>query len=496
MPLDDARHRRHPPRVLRSLASTRLALLPLLAALPALAACSSSPTALSIDITTGQETNAITEAGVTSLTVKVTSPIDSTLQVSRTGSPTSTFDFGEIPESEYISVEVDGFNAQKQQVMVGYSLQGLLLSAVAGDISVFVQERLNWARPPGGLECSHVNGVATVRETSSFVLTNGTNATSTPGCDPTDIDVYDLFALTGDQSAPMLGLVPTTMVSLLASDNSSDPQVLAIDSTGGVFWDYDTLTENTGCPPGFTDWADVSGGAAILDTDDDSGTWYVVGATRTTGEPTDVVLEVGADCTTSEIQMNTARKGAAAAWVPNVGLVVAGGSANPNSVGVEVLLAGQNTFTASDAPADATTGAAILPYGTSGILLVGGVIDGMAQGLRQIDPTCDSTTSCMPTPHTAALPSSAPLPLLTQATAYTIATGHGLIIGTDSTGMNRTFTLDVSGDATKPFPAVEVPLREPRRGAVSLASPTGGIALLGGEHPDGTPALSVELFQP
>jgi hypothetical protein len=461
----------------------------LLAALPA---CSSSSTALSIDITTGQETTALTDLGVKDLTITLTSPVDATFNISRTAAPTGTFDFGQIPNTEYISVAVSATNAANEKVMTGASLDGLLLSAVSGDISVFLQERLAWARPPGGFQCSHLNGVATVRENASFVLTSGT-ATG-KNCDPTDIDVYDMFGLTGDQSAAMLGLVPTTMVSLLSSANSADPQVLAINATGGVFWDYDTLAQNTGCPPSaFSAWSSVSGGAAIADTDGSSGTWYVVGATRTTGDPTNVVLEVGADCTTSEIQLNTPRRGAAAAWVPNIGLVVAGGSPEPGSAGVEVLAPGQNGFTAAPFPPDATTGAAMIPYGTpSGVLLVGGMNEGVAQPPRQLNPTCDSTTSCNVTTHT----SVPQLPALTQTAAYTIATGQGLIIGTDPSGMTRTFKLDMSGNAMNPFPIVEAPLREPRRGAISIPSPTGGIALLGGEHADGTPATSIELFQP
>jgi hypothetical protein len=46
-------------------------------------------------------------------------------------------------------------------------------------------------------------------------------------------------------------------------------------------------------------------------------------------------------------------------------------------------------------------------------------------------------------------------------------------------------------------PAVtEMPLREPRRGATAVPAPNGTLALMGGVHLDGTPALSVEMFFP
>jgi hypothetical protein len=57
-------------------------------------------------------------------------------------------------------------------------------------------------------------------------------------------------------------------------------------------------------------------------------------------------------------------------------------------------------------------------------------------------------------------------------------------------GLLRVFVVDLGGVTT------ELPLREPRRGAVPLPTPLGTLALLGGEHADGTPATAAEFLFP
>jgi hypothetical protein len=137
---------------------------------------------VSIDITTGQETTAFADAAVHTVKIDVTSPIDMSVMLSKTVTlPNGTFDFGDIPNTEQIFVTATGYAAGNKAVMTGQSFDGILLSSVQSDIPVFIQRKGQWARPPGGLGCSHLGGVVTVREDSAMVLTGGTAPSSQDG---------------------------------------------------------------------------------------------------------------------------------------------------------------------------------------------------------------------------------------------------------------------------------------------------------------------------
>jgi hypothetical protein len=456
----------------------------------ALPACSNGTPPVSIDITAGQETAAFTQApAVTRVQIDVTSPIDMSLKLSKSAMVGGSFDFGNIPSTEQIAVNVTGYAADGTAVMAGASMGGILLSAVASDMPVFIQRKGQWARPPSQLQCSHVGGVVTVRQNEWFAITGGRNPTGAlAACNASGIDGYDMFALAGARSARALGIAPETMVSILAPPCSSDPLTLLISSQGGGYWDFVTSTTYAGCPSAFNGWADVAGGAAIAGTNGTAaGTWWVVGGTRTAGGQTRSVLEVGADGGLTEFSLNAARLGASAAWIGGLGLVVAGGSADAPGIEVlyeQALTSSSMSFKAMYVP-DPVTGAAILDAGPNRLLLVGGTKDGSPAPPRIIDLSCSSMT-CMPM-----VPTSSNLPSLANATAFQLPTGGALVVGDDEAGMTTSYLVDINT-----LNATAVPLREPRRGAIALPAPNGSIALVGGEHEGGSPALSIELFTP
>jgi hypothetical protein len=463
----------------------------------ALPACSKSTPSVSIDITTGQETTAFTDAAVKTVEIDVTSPIDMSLMLHQTVTlPSGTFDFGNIANTEQILVTVTGYTAEHKAVMTGQSFDGLLLSSVQGDVPVFIQQKAQWARPPGGLGCSHLGGVVTVRENSAMVVTGGTAPSSQDAtkCQTSAMDAYDITTL-GGVSSSAYGDVPSTIVSLPSwtdtSGNVYDSQGLFITSTGGTFWDYVLGTPSSSTCLGFSSWADVAGGAAIADNANNSGAWWVVGGTRTAGPPTDQVLNVAQTCTMSPVKLNSPRLGAAAAWIENVGLVVAGGSGDASSAGLEVLPMGSanTSFTAVPYKADPVVGGSVIGYG-GGLLLVGGVDGDTAAAPRVVYPTPTCTPPCTATP-VATTPA---LPRLRNTAAFQLSSSQALLVGTDDMGMTQTFVLDLP--ATGGINVTPAPLREPRRGGSAVLSPVGSVAMLGGEHPDGTPALSVELFAP
>ncbi len=472
-------------------------------ALIAVAACSNSDTPIAIDITPGQETTAFTDADVSKLVVKISSDIDTTLSLSATASPDGgTFDFGEIPNTEQITVTVTGLTASGTTTMAGQSLADLPLDAISGgELPVFVQQKGQWSRPPGGLACAHVGGVASVQENRAFILTGGTLAKgSASGCDATAIDTYDMLGLTGDDPTSAYGDVPLTIVSLPAS-SSNDALGLFIAPNGGQFWDYDTGQAATQCSVGITTstWADLAGGGVIAG---DAGEWFVVGGTRS-GTPTDAVLQINADCSTTFMTLNTARSGAAAVWVEGVGLVVAGGSSTGG--GYELLaFSDQNavntsTTFASQCQPLPVKGASIVPDGATGasaFWLVGGM-DGETAWQEAYINLSGGTGACG-----AMVATQPPLPQLTATSAFPV-TGGAILVGTDASGMTVSYLLTSTtvvpdgGTVGETFlTATPKPLREPRSGATAVIGPTNSVAILGGQHTDGTPATSIEMYVP
>src|SRR5262249_48276320 len=147
---------------------------------------------------------------------------------------------------------------------------------------------------------------------------------------------------------------------------------------------------------------------------------------------------------------------------------------------------GGASFSTRSFPPDAVEGAAAATDGAKGVVLVGGTLNGMPASTRRLDPSC--VVMCSSQEVMGATPSVA----LTNSYAYALGATKTLLLGDEAAGMGlvHTFLVDVSGQVD------EIPLREPRRGATPIPTPTGALALLGGEHPDGTPAVNVEVFFP
>jgi hypothetical protein len=498
---------RHPAGVRRAL------LLPFLA----LAACNGT-TPLEIDVTPGLEDgargdgpDAFTQSlAVDNVTVSVTS-LDGTVNLSASTTPGGTFDLGDVPVDEQIHVAVTATVANTP-VMGGQSLKGVLLSALDGaSLPVFAERFNTWSRPPGGFATAHVGGVGAVLGEEYLLLTGGAHAGKDPNGNPKGVERYDLLSLTGAAGGVAFDRVAESLASLTWTDpNTSVPveQVLAIDASGASWIDYAAAvgpTPVTPLPAGLGSWADVAGGAAVL-VDDTLNSVFIVGATRPT-MPTAMVLLVSIDqdtdtATLSTYKLTTPRAGAAAVWIDDVGLVVAGGS--EQGPGVEVLtytssggsgssgIGGTYTFATGFGsrgfPADPVVGAGAAASGTNGMALIGGTANGMPAPTRVLgDLGCEAACTVSQAP--AALPVA-----LRNVNAYALGTGTRVLAVGDEVGgmgMTRVFAMDLTSAATS-----ELPLRVPRRGAVPVPTPLGNLALLGGEKADGTAVTSIEMLLP
>lgn len=389
--------------------------------------------------------------------------------------PGGEFDFGSVPADALLSFDVRGFDADGNVVVRGRSLP-IAIASVQGElIPVFAQRVGAWARPPGGLTRAHVDAPTGVLAERFLFSTGGTAAADADGsADAAGGDFYDLLSYGGSTSASPLPRVAQSMVV-------RGTQALIIDGEGASLVDFETGTSaDVPLPDGLTSFADVASGRPVEAED---GSTYVVGATRA-DSPTAAVLRVGPAGALDGLTLREARAGAAAVWVPDVGLAVVGGSsADP---GVELLSSGSSTFSATSFPADETAGAGAVVEGDARIALLGGHLGGLPTATRLLDLTC--TTDCQ-----AEIVEDVRFDVpLADVQAYALSDGTSLIIGQDDTdGSTRTFLVDLAAGAP-----VDVPLREARRGARPTAAPNGTLVLMGGTTEDGAGVSSIEMFFP
>ena len=444
-----------------------LARFSFLLAAPLVVACSSEAPTLQLDIVTGHETDAMTqEPAVARVEVEGTTPEGEV--VSAEAEPGGELDFGEVDGELAYTFEVTGFDGPGNVVLRGRSIAGIVLTGVeGGTVPIFAQRLGQWARPPGELPHTHTRAQA-VSVGERYLLTTGGDTSA----DAAKSVEYDLFALAA-ASGTTFPFAAETLVSFV-------DRALAVAGDEARWLSADGLQEPT--PVEGLTWSELAGGAALYAPD---GRLFLVGATRPTAE-TDAVLEISADEETVSVRrLAFPRAGAAAAWLQDVGLVVIGGRATDQ--GVEVLAEEGTTFAVRDFPTDPTTGAAAVPNNLGTLTLVGGALGDAAAPTRLLDPRC--TSDCTVDDVADATPG----PALTRTSAFVLEAGRPelIVIGDDPDGATRTFIVDYLG-----LTAAELPLREPRRGATPVAAPNGTLALMGGTHPDGTPALTIEMFFP
>ena len=450
--------------------------LSLLAALAALAptGCSSETPVISMELTLGQEADAMSrDPAVTRVDVRATS-LEGDVLLTTSAAPGETFDLGEVPRDRLYVFDATGVDATGAAVVQGRTLSLDFSGVTGGAFPLFVQRTGEWARPPGGLPNAHVDAPAGVIGEQFLFTTGGTAAAGAEGmADPTSSDSYDLvtYGAATSEAMPRVArslVTRTSMALVLAEDGAT-----VADFTDGSF-------AEVALPAGLTSFADIAGGRVV---EASAGVSFVVGATRA-DVPTTAVLAVAADGSVSAHQLSGARAGAAAVYVPTVGLVVAGGS--DTAAGVEVLADGATTFTPRPFPPDGVTGAGAVVLSGAQVALLGGVLGGAAAKTRTLDASCP--TAC------TAQEVDAPLPVAMRGmVAYGIGVGRAIAVGSEAgaDAMTRSFLFDVAIPEV-----VELPLREPRRGATPVVAPNGTLAILGGVHPDGTPALSVETWFP
>jgi hypothetical protein len=364
------------------------------------------------------------------------------------------------------SFEVTGVDADGNRIVSGRSMQ-LVPNGLAGyRLPLFVGRVDRFSRPPGELLTSQVPTAGVViGERHLLLLPQDVSGTVDPS--GYDFGVWSPHAGSSQLACPEL---PCVFESVMASGAF----LIAISSRWGIW--FDLFAGGSGLLPveQTSIFAELAGGSGVQTPQGDA---YLIGATRD-GEPTTAVLHLTTDAQVNVLRLITPRAGASATWLPERGLLVAGGSATGS--GAELLVSGADAFTPLALPAEDTRGASVIGIDAETVLRAGGSLDGAPADTVALTIDC---SDCTPELRGEPIP-------LAQAHGFLLAEDDYLVVGTDADGATAATRLR-AGEVSA------VPLREPRRRAVALRAPTGHVVVAGGELLDGSGvAPSLELFMP
>lgn len=361
--------------------------------------------------------------------------------------------------------EVTGYDDEDEPVLGGRSFLLYPDGLEGATVPLFVGRKRRFSRP-GALAGAPGDAPALGLLGGRFLITTGLALSSAVNLHSYDFGLW--YATGTDQfDCPTPGECTVRSMAIV-----NGVITILVADQWATWTDFSTTySGELTVPAGLDDFADVAGGATV-DTAD--LTAYVVGPTR--AEATDAVLRVALDGALSAHATAVPRAGAAAAWVAERGLVVAGGSAE--GAGVELLGDQAREFVSLPFSADATAGAALVPIDDSIVMRLGGLDAGGAYAPTvALDLGC--TDDCSPTTH------SAPIEL-TDVQAFRLEE-RILAIGTDADGLTAARLIEADG-------VTELQLRERRAGARALMTYLGHVVVAGGTLETGGAATSIELF--
>jgi len=428
------------------------ALAPLFALSALFVACSSSDSgSITIVLPTNEADTFTRSPAVTTLRVDSVDSSGNATNLAEVTLPTTDIDLGDQSEDTTGFIRVLGIDGTGVVRAKGETLP-IDFGALDGtSIDVFVQRTGEMSELPSPLTDGRPSPLLDFVGSRYVLELGGSDPSTSSGS-----QLYDLVTYSPLGGPPAMPLVPLSMAV-------NGTEALLVDANGATWFDFnDGTTTSVELPTGGA-IADVAGGLTFYD---DSGTAYIVGATRTTGTPTSAVLVV--DGSTAELSYDTLadpRLGAAAAYVIGRGLVVAGGG-GVSTPGIEVIAAGTTTGAPGGYPTDLTVGAGASALDATHVVLSGGVTStGADATTRVLDLSC--TDAC-------ALTSWGPLPeTLVTAQTFALDAATALVVGNDAAGATHAVTVSANG-------ATEIPLKIPRTNARAVYLPTGSIGVVGG----------------
>ncbi len=399
-------------------------------------ACSGTPTA-TIDIVTGEESDAFSRAPApTTLVVEIADLRAAAREVARVSLPADAISLGDVKRTDIGAVRVRALGPSGEVLLRGETLYVQFGALDPGTLSVFVQRTGELARLPRGPSVPEAPTVALALD--RYVVTTKDGTTT----------LYDLLTLQTLDRAPVFPRAVRSLATHAAT-------LVAIDEAGASAFDLETGATSELSPPAGGSFAEIAGGSTVTTPD---GSEYVVGATRSAGGPSARVLRISREGDVTFASLASPREGACATWVPGRGLVVWGGT--DAGSGGEVLPPGAAASSPLAFPADPVRGCGVAAL-DGGHVVVGG---GGAAPARVVDLACGA--DCQPLPWPDALP-------LGPAQAQALSADAALFVGDDESGTTRAFRASASG-------VREVALKNPRRGARLVGVRSGTAALVGG----------------
>jgi hypothetical protein len=441
-----------------------------LLALPSLPACSNDYlTDGAVVFNTGQEADAWSvEPAAKRVVLEMVQDTKRTT-LANVAAPVTSISLGtEGPQNTVASFEATAFDQDSNLVMKGTTVPLGILGFESAEIALFIGRVGGLSRAPGDLIFPWAHPQMAVLYHGYLLISGGDDASA-------NLDVYDMARWV---AAPKQTPLPTAPGSWAIAGS----KLLIIDRTPSATWMDVTSRATTAVDaPVDLDYADIVGGYTVGGPGEPQ---YIVGATRSTGEPTNQVLRVDTDATLHLLKLKTPRLGAAATIV-NGRLLVVGGS--DTGAGAEMVNEAGTAFATLPFPPDATVGAAIVARDETTAVLAGGrdpANDGMISGFRSLDSSCAEDCRQI---AIAGADFAFDHPRL-----FVVGTDQLLAVGEEpTTGETQVFTFD-SAHTLNAFS-----LRTPRAGASAFMLPNGQVGVLGGYTlDDQTPVSSVELFFP
>lgn len=463
----------------RGLVLLGLGFVSAVAAASGLSGCQSTAEA-SLVLDFGRETDVLTRSPVPErLQVQVSSNGQTQLVADEPATVT-TLDLGTFKANGVGSFQVFGTGPGNKVYVYGSTLPVNIGILPKNELRVFAQRTNELARMPGDVVIDRKLPVlATLYSQYLFVTGGPDNDTATRAMS------YDFYSLKGIEAPARLPRPARSLAPLTDG-------LLVIDEAGASYVNVTDFTSINIDPPTGGTFADIAGGETIADG---NGAYYVVGATRITGEPTQHVLKIATDGSLSFLTIAAKKLGAAAGWGVGRGLVVADGrSEAADAPSVELLGSGGSSFVALKYPARGVFGSDAQNLSDGTFVLVGGAFaDGSAPPIVTLDLKCSG--SCTYVEQGRLATGLTP----TQAFALT----DGLLVVGDRTSTDAGAPVgdagvdggSDAGDASTDFgsgtttvfrwvkqsgAAAFVPTKLPRSQARAVRAPTGGVILVGG----------------
>lgn len=416
-----------------------------------------------IVLTLGQESD--TWNGAETALVELENDDGEHSELLRKGAPLSRFEMGKGGITTFV---VSGLDAAGAPQARGRSLPINRAGFAGIQLPLFVSRANELGRPPDNLPNAHPDHppieIVAGRYLYAFGATQAERAVA---------DIYDFGSWQSITQGSISCPTPPCKVESFAV--VAGTLALAVGDDWGIAMALEDGTAiDAPKPEGLESFEEVSGGTTIHAED---GSAYLIGGTRS-GAPTATVIHIDPDGLLKKVLLSSPRAGAAAIWLQGRGLVVVGGG-DDQAAGAELLAEGASAFVTLPFAPDRTTGAALVSLEDNTVIRIGGRTEtGGVADTVSLALGCGS--GCMPTAV------GSPIDLVTTQ-AFELTEGRALVVGDDTSGNTQVNIWSESA-------ITPVPFREPRKGATAIAAPSGHVAIAGGTHPDGSPALSVELF--